>query len=178
MKASLRPSLVIVGTAGSGKSTVAAVIAQRCDMRVIEDTDVIEAEYSRCFDDLIVDSSFPMDLALDSAGQRVLRGDWDIVVLSPSQVRSERVLARLGELKEQGSAIVLLQLPIDHAARRVGLNVARLVALGAPRALFAAMTRNLNSVYSDLATFSCDTGENTASEVAENIITACKMATV
>ena len=178
MSSAITPKLVLVGTSGSGKTTIAREIAARCGLSVTEDIDILQSEYSRSFDELVADEDFPFDRALEDAGERVLSGMCDIAVLSPSQARHQKIIDRLIALKEQGSAVVLLQLPIDQAARRVGLNAPRSVGLGAPRSLFAMMTRELDRTYLEFASFSCDTGLKTPSEVAENIIVACKMATV
>ena len=172
MSSAITPKLVLVGTSGSGKTTIAREIAARCGLSLTEDIEILQSEYSRSFDELIADEDFPFDR------ERLLSGVCDIAVLSPSQVRHQRIIDRLIALKEQGSAVVLLQLPIDQAARRVGLNAPRSVGLGAPRSLFAMMTRELDRTYLEFASFSCDTGLKTPSEVAENIIVACKMATV
>ena len=158
------PTLVLVGTSGSGKTCVAQEIAKSCGLRVQEDQELLEASYSRSFDELVLDEDFPLQEALENAGIQLLSGDCDIAVLSPSQVNSPQILSKLSQL--------------DEAARRVGLNAPRSVGLGTPRALYAAMSRQLDSTYQDLATFSCDTGENTAREVADTIIAACKIATV
>lgn len=178
MSSAITPKLVLVGTSGSGKTTIAREIAARCGLSLTEDIDILQSEYSRSFDELIADEDFPFDRALEEAGERLLSGVCDIAVLSPSQARHQKIIDRLIALKKQGSAVVLLQLPIDQAARRVGLNAPRSVGLGAPRSLFAMMTRELDRTYLEFASFSCDTGLKTPSEVAENIIVACKMATV
>lgn len=172
------PILVLVGTSGSGKTCVAQEIAKSCGLRVQEDQELLEASYSRSFDELVLDEDFPLQEALENAGIQLLSGDCDIAVLSPSQVNSPQILSKLSQLVDEGTSVVLLKTSIDEAARRVGLNAPRSVGLGTPRALFAAMSRQLDSTYQDLATFSCDTGENTAREVADTIIAACKIATV
>ena len=171
----VHPTLVLVGTSGSGKTCVAQEIAKTCGLRVQE---LLESAYSRSFDELVLDEHFPLQEALESAGIQLLSDGCDIAVLSPSQVNSSRILSKLSQLIDEGTSVVLLRTSIDEAARRVGLNAPRSVGLGTPRALFAAMSRQLDSTYQDLATFSCDTGENTAREVADTIIAACKIATV
>ena len=173
-----RPTLVLVGTSGSGKTCVAQKIAKSCGLRVQEDQELLESAYSRSFDQLVLDDHFPLQEALESAGFQLLSGGCDIAVLSPSQVNSSRILSKLSQLINEGTSVVLLRTSIDEAARRVGLNAPRSVGLGTPRALFASMSRQLDRTYQDLATFSCDTGENTAREVADTIIAACKIATV
>lgn len=172
------PILVLVGTSGSGKTCVAQEIAKSCGLRVQEDQELLEVSYSRSFDELVLDEDFPLQEALENAGIQLLSGDCDIAVLSPSQVNRSQILSKLSQLVDEGTSVVLLRTLIDEAARRVGLNAPRSVGLGTPRALFAAMSRQLDSTYQDLATFSCDTGENTAREVADTIIAACKIATV
>ena len=164
------PTLVLVGTSGSGKTCVAQEIANTCGLRVQEDQELLESEYSRSFDELVLDEHFPLQESLESAGIQLLSDGCDIAVLSPSQVNSSRILSKLSQLIDEGTSVVLLRTSIDEAARSVGL--------GTPRALFAAMSRQLDRTYQDLATFSCDTGENTAREVADTIIAACKIATV
>lgn len=172
------PILVLVGTSGSRKTCVAQEIAKSCGLRVQEDQELLEVSYSRSFDELVLDEDFPLQEALENAGIQLLSGDCDIAVLSPSQVNRSQILSKLSQLVDEGTSVVLLRTSIDEAARRVGLNAPRSVGLGTPRALFAAMSRQLDSTYQDLATFSCDTGENTAREVADTIIAACKIATV
>ena len=178
VNARAHPTLVLVGTSGSGKTCVAQEIAKTCGLRVQEDQELLESAYSRSFGELVLDEQFPLQEALESAGIQLLSGDCDIAVLSPSQVNSPQILSKLSQLIDEGTSVVLLRTSIDEAARRVGLNAPRSVGLGTPRALFAAMSRQLDSTYQDLATFSCDTGENTAREVADTIIAACKIATV
>ena len=172
------PILVLVGTSGSGKTCVAQEIAKSCGLRVQEDQELLVSSYSRSFDELVLDERFPLQEALENAGLQLLSNGCDIAVLSPSQVNSSRILSKLSQLIDEGTSVVLLKTSIDVAARRVGLNAPRSVGLGMPRALFAAMSRQLDRAYRDLATFSCDTGENTAREVADTIIVACKIATV
>ena len=172
------PILVLVGTSGSGKTCVAQEIAKSCGLRVQEDQELLASSYSRSFDELVLDERFSLQEALENIGFQPLSSGCDIAVLSPSQVNSSRILSKLSQLIDEGTSVVLLKTSIDVAARRVGLNAPRSVGLGMPRALFAEMSRQLDRTYQDLATFSCDTGENTAREVADTIITACKIATV
>ena len=67
-----RPTLVLVGTSGSGKTCVAQEIAKSCGLRVQEDQELIKSEYSRSFDDLVLDEHFPLQEALESAGIQLL----------------------------------------------------------------------------------------------------------
>ena len=101
----------------------------------------------------MLDEHFPLQEALESTGIQLLSGDCDIAVLSPSQVNSSRILAKLSQLIDEGTSVVLLRTSIDEAARRVGLNAPRSVGLGTPRALFAAMSRQLDSTYQDFGHF-------------------------
>ena len=41
------PTLVLVGTSGSGKTCVAQEIAKSCGLRVQEDQELLESAYSR-----------------------------------------------------------------------------------------------------------------------------------
>ena len=173
-----RPTLVLVGTSGSGKTCVAQEIAKSCGLRAQDEQELLESAYSRSFDQIVLAEHCPSQEALESAGFQLLSGGCDIAVLSPSQVNSSQILSKLSQLIDEGTSVVLLRTSVDEAARRVGLNAPRSVGLGTPRALFASMSRQLDRTYQDLATFSCDTGENTAREVADTIIAACKIATV
>ena len=106
MSSAITPKLVLVGTSGSGKTTIAREIAARCGLSLTEDIDILQSEYSRSFDELIADEDFPFDRALEDAGERVLSGVCDIAVLSPSQARHQRIIDRLIALKKQGGAVV------------------------------------------------------------------------
>ena len=90
MSSAITPKLVVGGTAGSGKTTIARESAARCGLSLTEDIDILQSEYSRSFDELIADEDFPFDRALEDAGERVLSGVCDIAVLSPSQARHQR----------------------------------------------------------------------------------------
>ena len=78
------------------------------------------------------------------------------------------------QLLSDGCDIAVLS-PSQVNSSRILSKLSQLIDEGTSVVL---LRTSIDRTYQDLATFSCDTGENTAREVADTIIAACKIATV
>ncbi|MFH5823256.1 shikimate kinase [Georgenia sp. AZ-5] len=163
-----RPAVVLVGPPGAGKSTVAALVAQRLGAAVT-DTDALLAERAgRSVGELFVDVGEEVFRDLEQAAVAEAFARPGVVALGSGAV--ERGAALLAEYREAGGAVVFLDVSLAAGVPRVGLNAPRAVNLGSPRAQFSSMAAQRRPLYAAAATAVVDTSELTPDEVADAVL--------
>lgn len=168
------PALVLIGVAGSGKSTIGRLVADRLGVALVETDDLIAAGTGLSVGALVVsrDPRLP-DLqrraALDALAPGGI-GAGGVVTLGASLPTDPEVAVALDVAHEGGARVVELVVDTAELARREGLNAPRSVALGAPRAMLTRMIRSLRATYAHFADESIDTARVAPATVAGQVL--------
>lgn len=168
------PALVLLGVAGSGKSTIGRILADRLGVALVETDDLIAAGTGLSVGALVVsrDPRLP-DLQRRAALDALAPGGvaaGGVVTLGASLPTDPEVAVALDVAREGGARIVELVVDTAELARREGLNAPRSVALGAPRAMLTRMIRSLRATYVRFADTSIDTVGVAPATVAGEIL--------
>lgn len=165
-----RPVVVLIGPPGSGKSTVARVLADRLNV-VQRDTDAdVEATAGKPVSDIFVDHGEPRFRELEREAVTTALATHDgVLALGGGAVLDAHTQAALAAYAAEGGTVVFLDVSLAHAAPRVGLNQARPLLLGNPRAQWQALMAQRRPVYERLATLRVSTDARTPSQVAHDI---------
>lgn len=164
---------VLIGPPGSGKSTVARLLAGLLDVSV-RDTDVdVERAAGRTISDIFVDSGEPVFRELERAAVlAALSGHDGVLALGGGAVLDADVDAALTAYAREGGTVVFLDVSLSQAAPRVGFNTARPLLLGNPRAQWQALMDARRPVYSRLATLHVVTDGRRPAQVAADVAAA------
>jgi len=165
------PRIVLIGPPGSGKSTIAAALAERWQL-VVRDTDAdVEAVSGKAIAEIFVDDGEPHFRALERAAVLTALAEHDgVLALGGGAILDETTQAALTEYATDG-VVVFLDVTLTHAAPRVGFNQSRPLLLGNPRAQWQALMEARRPIYERLATITVLTDDLRPADVAERIET-------
>ena len=162
------PRVVLVGPMGAGKSTVAAILAERWGVSV-RDTDAdIEATEGREISEIFVDDGEAAFRALERAAVATALAEHDgVLSLGGGAVLDPGTREALA-----GHEVVFLNVGLSDAVKRVGLGVGRPLLLGNVRSRVKALLDERLPVYRAVATVEVDTDGRTPEEVAADVAAA------
>jgi len=167
----MSPVVVLIGPPGAGKSTVAAVLAERLGVPV-RDTDAdVEATAGKPIGDIFVDDGEPAFRELERAAVLAALAEHPGVLA----LGGGAVMNPLTEQALAGVPVVFLDVQITDAARRVGLNRDRPLLVGNPRAQWIKLMESRRPVYERAATVTVATDGITPEEVADQVIEALRL---
>jgi shikimate kinase len=160
------PVVVLVGPPGSGKSTIAALLAQRLGVPH-RDTDTdIEAGAGKPISDIFVDEGEPHFRKLErSAIAAALEGDGEVLSLGGGAILDAATRADLA-----GHTVVFLDVSLGEAAKRVGLSVARPLLLGNVRTQLRNLMEARRPLYGEVAKQTVLTDGKTPDQIADEIL--------
>jgi shikimate kinase len=159
------PVVVLVGPPGSGKSTIAALLAERLGVKH-RDTDAdIEAEAGKPISDIFVDHGEPHFRALERAAIVAALNDDDVVSLGGGAILDPDTRADLA-----GHNVVFLDVSLGEAVKRVGLGVARPLLLGNVRTQLRNLMEARRPLYVEVAKLTVTTDSRTPDEIAGEIL--------
>lgn len=157
-----RPAAVLVGPPGSGKSTVGRLLAAAWGV-AFRDTDAdVERVAGRTISDIFLEDGEDAFRALERAAVEKALAEHDgVLALGGGSVLDPATRRDLA-----GHTVVFLDVSLAHAAPRVGLNAARPLLVGNPRARWQALMEARRPIYESLATVRVETDGVTPEVVA------------
>ena len=162
------PLVVLVGPPGSGKSTVAWLVAARLGAVPRDTDDDIEQLAGMTVADVFVEKGEDGFRDLERTAVAVALRDHDgVLALGGGSVLDEGTRSLL-----VGLPVVFLDVGIKDAASRIGLNRDRPLLLGNPRAQWLRLMEARRPVYEGLAAARVDTDGKTPDEVADEVVAA------
>ena len=164
----MAPHAVIVGPPGSGKSTVARLVADRLGMPVRDTDDDVEAVAGMTVSDVFVEQGEDGFRVLERAAvATALAEHTGILALGGGAVLDPGTRELLRD-----STVVFLDVGIKDAASRIGLNRDRPLLLGNPRAQWLRLMEARRPAYEEVATVRVDTDGRSAEDVAAAVVAA------
>ncbi|TDW84036.1 shikimate kinase [Kribbella pratensis] len=162
----MSPVVVLVGPPGSGKSTIAALLAKRLGVPH-RDTDTdIEAGAGKPISDIFVDEGEPHFRKLErEAIVAALQGDGQVLSLGGGAILDAATRADLA-----GHTVVFLDVSLGEATKRVGLSVARPLLLGNVRTQLRNLMEARRPLYGEVAKQTVLTDGKTPDEIADEIL--------
>jgi shikimate kinase len=163
-----RPVAVLIGPPGSGKTTVAAVLAELLGVSAHDTDAAVEAGTGRSISDIFVQDGEASFRALERQETlEALRTRTGVVALGGGAVMQPEVAAAL---REGGHTVVFLDVSIADASRRIGFDAARPLLVVNPRASWTRLMNTRRPTYRALATVVVDTAGATPEDVAARIV--------
>ncbi|TDO47016.1 shikimate kinase [Kribbella sp. VKM Ac-2571] len=162
----MSPVVVLVGPPGSGKSTIAALLAKRLGVPH-RDTDTdIEAGAGKPISDIFVDEGEPHFRKLErEAIVAALQGDREVLSLGGGAILDPATRADLA-----GHTVVFLDVSLGEATKRVGLSVARPLLLGNVRTQLRNLMEARRPLYGEVAKQTVLTDGKTPDQIADEIL--------
>lgn len=161
-----RPTVVLVGPPGAGKSTVGAALAARLGTELHDTDAAIEAAQGRSISDIFVDDGEPAFRALERAEvARALAEHRGVVAVGGGAVMDPETQAAL-----DGHTVVFLDVAIADASKRIGFDRSRPLLSVNPRASWVAMMNARRATYERVATLRVDTAGRTPDDIVDEIV--------
>jgi shikimate kinase len=167
------PVAVMIGPPGSGKSKVGRILAAGLGVTV-RDTDAdIEESAGKPVSEIFVDDGEPRFRELERAAVLAALAEHDgVLSLGGGAVMNPATQEALEKYTADGGQVVFLDVPLAIAAQRVGMNQARPLLLGNPRAQWQKLMTERRPTYERLATLTVVSSERPGERVAAEIIEA------
>lgn len=164
-----RPTLVLVGPPGAGKTTVGQVLARRLDVAFTDvDTVIVERAGKPIADVFLQDGEDTFRALEREVVAEALVATDGVLALGGGSVLAAQTRERL-----RGHRVVHLVVGLADGLRRTGMSTARPLLAGVnPRATFRALLDARAPLYREVATFEVDTNRRSANQVARAVLEA------
>ena len=162
----MKPVVVLVGAPGAGKTTVGQELAQRLGVGFRDvDADIVAAT-GKPIAEIFIDEGEEHFRALERQAVRTALEEHDGVV----SLGGGAVLDAGTRQLLQQHTVVLLEVDLANASRRVGLNRDRPVLALNPRAQLRLLLEQRMPLYREVAASAVDTNDRSAEAVAQQIM--------
>ena len=159
------PCVILIGMAGSGKSTIGARLAQEMGWALLDSDLLMEALYGCRLQDLTDALDRDAFLDVECAVIRAIRAQRTVIATGGSVVHREAAMRHLASLGH----IVHLDVPLPEIERRVARNPQRGISLKPGQSL-ADLHHERAPLYSAWASLRCDAARGTPARCARWIL--------
>ncbi len=163
-----RAIAVLIGSPGSGKSTVGEALARRLDADLLCTDTEIEKRAGKPISDIFLEDGEEHFRALErevvAEGLRVWEG---VIAVGGGAVLNEDTRKDLVD-----HHVVYLQVDFGEAAKRVGMDVARPLLAGNPRTQLRKLLNERLPVYEGLASVTVPTTDYHPEEIVDTIVSS------
>ncbi len=164
------PRVVLIGPPGSGKSSAGKRLARMLSIEWRDtDKDIADAAAKSIPDIFIEDGEAHFRELEAQAVATALVDHSGVLSLGGGAILNEDTQQALEAYAEGGGMVVFLDVSLNKAAPRVGLNKSRPLLMGNPRQQWHALMDARRPIYTRLATDVVDTDDLTPDQVANAI---------
>ena len=159
--------VVLIGPPGAGKSTTGARVARALGLEILDTDAMVEQRAGKPVADIFVEDGEPVfrDLEREVTLEALRHGG--VVCLGGGGPMTPEIAAAL-----DGRTVVVLDVGIADAARRVGFDRSRPLLAVNPRARWIELMAARRPTYERLATRVVDTAGRTPAQVASAVLEA------
>lgn len=163
-----RAIAVLIGSPGSGKSTVGEALAGRLDADLLCTDTEIEKRAGKPIGDIFIEDGEEHFRALErevvAEGLRAWEG---VIAVGGGAILDEDTRKDLAE-----HHVVYLQVDFGEAAKRVGMDVARPLLSGNPRTKLRKLLNERLPIYEGLASVTVPTTDHHPEEIVDTIVSS------
>ncbi|TQN32000.1 shikimate kinase [Haloactinospora alba] len=161
------PTAVLIGSPGSGKSTVGRALAERLGTQLVDTDAEIETRAGKTISDMFVDDGEAAFRALErEVVAESLTGCSGVLALGGGAVLDPDTQRDLAD-----HHVVYLQVEFSDAAKRVGMDQARPMLAINPRTRLKKLLEERLPIYEGLATVTVPTSGYHPEEVVDELLT-------
>ena len=160
------PVAVLVGTPGSGKTSVGTALAARLDV-AFRDTDAdVESAEGMSIADIFIDHGEAHFRSLEREAVAAALSEHDgVLALGGGAILDPSTRALL-----IGHCVVWLRVGLAEAAARVGLSTARPLLLGNVRATLLRLMQEREPLYREVASVEIDTDGRSVDSIVDELV--------